>query len=164
MRFLLSSIVLFSFAVTEAQTPKQEINNQVWKTFVKAYNAFDTEQFMTVYSKDVIRVPRDQKQILSFADYKKTVNREYHFNKSYNIKANLEIRFTERFQTATTAYESGIYKISLIENTGKKETIYSKFTVVLRKENGVWKIVMDADSAEGNSITEKDFQAAAPME
>jgi len=164
MRFLLALILFAAVLPVKAQTPEKEINQQVWKTFIKAYNAFDTELFMSVYSKDVVRVPRDQKQILNFADYKKSINREYHFNKSYNIKANLEIRFTERIHTANTAYESGLYKISLIENTGKKETIYSKFTVIMKKEGTAWKIVMDADSAEGNTLSEKDFQAAKPLE
>lgn len=164
MRFLLTLVTAFILCSASAQSPQQEINQQIWKTFIKSYNSFDTDLFMSLYSKDVIRVPRDDKKIFSFAEYKKTINRDNQFNKNYNIKASLEIRFTERIHTATTAYETGIYKINLVENTGKKATVYSKFMVILRKENGAWKIYVDADSAEGESIKEKDFLAAKPME
>jgi len=164
MRFLITCILSGILFSATAQTPQQEINQQVWKTFIKAYNSFDTELFMSLYSNDVIRIPRDDKKILSFAEYKKTINRENQFNKNYNIKALLEVRFTERVHTPTTAYETGIYKIDLVENTGKKVTVYNTFMVVLRKVNGQWKIYVDADSAEGDRLKEKDFLAAKPME
>src|SRR5690349_20922155 len=159
MRFLITCLLSGILVSSAAQTPQQEINQHVWKTFIKAYNSFDTELFMSLYASDVIRVPRDDKKILSFAEYRKNINRENQFNKNYNIKASLEVRFTERVHTATTAYETGIYKIDLIENTGKKATIYNSFMVVLRNINGQWKICVDADSAEGDMIKEKDFLA-----
>ncbi len=164
MKFILPFLTSFLLLSATAQTPHQEINQQIWKTFIKSYNSFDTELFMSLYSKDIIRIPRDDKKIFSFAEYKKNINRENQFNKNYNIKASLEVRFTERVHTATTAYETGIYKIDLVENTGKKATVYSSFMVILRKENGSWKIFVDADSAEGESIKEKDFLAAKAME
>jgi hypothetical protein len=36
--------------------------------------------------------------------------------------------------------------------------------VALRKEKGVWKILVDTDSSENNTVGEKDFLAAKPME
>lgn len=118
---------------------------------------------MALYTADVIRIPLDQDKIFSFTEYKKEINRENQFNKNYNIKLRLEIHFTERIHTATTAYESGIYKIHMIENTGKEATIYSKFQVIMKKINGQWKITTDIDSAEGSKLTEKDFMAAKAM-
>jgi hypothetical protein len=36
--------------------------------------------------------------------------------------------------------------------------------VALRKENGVWKILVDSDTNEGGTITEEMFQKAKPIE
>lgn len=164
MKFLLTLLVSCVLLSVNAQTQQQEINQQIWKPFIQAYNSFDTEKFMSLYSKDVIRVPRDQQKILTFSEYKKNINRENQHNKNYNIKASIEVRFTDRIYTSTTAYEMGVYKISMIENTGKNAVIYSRFQVLLRKENNVWKIFIDTDPAEACRVTEKEFQAAKPME
>jgi hypothetical protein len=47
--------------------------------------------------------------------------------------------------------------------TGKANRVYyGRFYVLLWKENGIWKIVLDADTHTG--ATEQSFNAAAPME
>jgi ketosteroid isomerase-like protein len=158
--FLTIGISLSGFA----QAIKQEINTQVWKPFIAAYNNFDTEKFMSVYSRNVIRVPVDQKMIFDYAEYKKNINRENQFNRNYKIKAALEIRFTNRIHSKDIAYETGILKIKLTDNNGKPATIYSRFQVLLKKEAGVWKIQFDTDSSESNSVTEKDFSTAESLE
>jgi hypothetical protein len=43
-------------------------------------------------------------------------------------------------------------------------SFYGKFTVLLHKDNGIWKIVMDSDTSEKNSISANDFIAAAPLD
>ena len=154
---------LFCSISINAQDFQKEVNEQVWKPFIEGYNSFDLEKFMSVYSKNVIRVTLDEKKILSFSEYRKAVNREYQFNKNYNIKAAIELRFTERIYSADKAYERGIYKIKLTDNNGKPETLFSRFQVVMQKEAGKWKITFDSDSAEQSKISEKDFQAAAAM-
>jgi ketosteroid isomerase-like protein len=159
-------LILFSLLLANssfAQDFKAEINSQVWKPFIEGYNSFNVEKFFSVYSKNVVRVPLDEKKIFTFSEYKKVVNREYQFNKNYKIKAAMELRFTDRIHTADRAFEKGIFKIKLTDNNGKPETIYSKFEVLMQKESGLWKIVFDSDSAEGSKLTEKDFQAAAAM-
>jgi ketosteroid isomerase-like protein len=163
MKFLATLIIMFASIAASAQDTRREINDQVWKPFIEAYNKFDTEKFMSVYSKSVIRVPVDQKMIFDFTEYKKNINRENQFNKNYNIKAVLDIRFTSRIHTKDVAYESGVLKINLTDNNGKPATIYSKFQVLLKKENGVWKIQFDSDSTESNSVSERDFSKGEAM-
>jgi hypothetical protein len=47
------------------------------------------------------------------------------------------------------AFEVGYYKTTSTNTvTGEKRTGFGKFHVLLRKENGVWKILMDADAYE----------------
>jgi ketosteroid isomerase-like protein len=164
MKYTLAIIFLLSTVIiVNAQDAKSEINSQVWKPFIDAYNSFDTEKFMSVYSKDVVRIPMDQKRIFNFAEYKRNINRENQFNKNYKIKANLEVRFTDRIHSADLAYEKVILKIKMTDNNGQPATIYSAFQVLLKKEAGVWKIKFDTDSSTGTDLTEKDFAAASPM-
>jgi hypothetical protein len=46
--------------------------------------------------------------------------------------------------------------------TGEKRTGYGKFHVLLRKENGTWKILMDADANE--KTDEVVFMTGNPMD
>jgi uncharacterized protein (TIGR02246 family) len=155
-------MLLFSASVN-GQNATEEINKQVWKVFIEGYNSFDTEKFMSVYAKDVIRVPLDEKKIFNFTEYKRNINRENQFNKNYRIKANIELRFLERIYNGDLAFEKGILKISLTDNNGQPATIYSKFQVALKKEDGAWRIKYDSDTTEGGKVSEKDFLSAQPL-
>lgn len=163
---LLASIIVIACTTLNvaAQDIRKEINAQVWKPFIEAYNNFDTEKFMSVYSRSVVRVPVDQKMIFDFTEYKQNINRENQFNKNYKIKAALELRFTSRIHEKELAYEAGILKIKLTDNNGKPATIYSRFLVLLKKESGVWKIIFDTDSSETSAVSEADFNTAEPLE
>lgn len=161
-RTIFTACLFVSFSLT-AQDSKEEINNQVWKVFIEAYNSFDTEKFMSVYSRDVVRIPIDEKKIFNFTEYRRNINRENQFNKNYKIKASIELRFFERIHNGDIAYEKGIYKIDITDNNGKPATIYNTFQVLLQKEGGIWKIKFDSDSSEGSKLTEREFAAAVPL-
>ena len=51
------------------QSIQQAINDQVWKPFISAYNNRDTDGFMAIHSKDVVRSPRDAKMVLNWNEY-----------------------------------------------------------------------------------------------
>jgi ketosteroid isomerase-like protein len=76
----------------------------------------------------------------------------------------LDLRFTERIANAATAIDIGIFKVTVNRKDGSTQSFYGRFHVVLRKENGVWKILVDMDSSEGRSIDEADYIAAKAME
>ena len=60
-------------------------------------------------------------------------------------------------------FEVGYYKVSNSNTfTGEKFIGYGKFQVLLRKEKGVWKIVMDEDAKENTD--EAVFLTGKPME
>ena len=164
MRKLIVFACLFVSSVSVfAQNTQQDINNQIWKPYIAAYNSFNTEKFMALHSPELVRVSHDEKLVLSFAEYKKKINRENQFNKNYNVKATIDFRFTQRIESLQLAHESGIYKLDIIDNIGKKTTLYGKFEVTLRKENGVWKILVDSDRAGEGAASEKDFSSAEPL-
>ena len=158
--FILTCSALNAFC----QDAKQEINAQVWKPFIKAFNDYDTKAFMDVHSKDVVRSSRDAKEVLGWDEYFKQMERWDQQGKTSQSKRQLELRFTERLSGKDKAIDVGIYKTTSIRADGIAKSFYGRFHVALRKENGIWKILVDTDSSEGNSITEKNFLEASAME
>ena len=148
-------ILLLSFSILgpassfgQAGVAQKEINEQVWKPFIKSFSSGDDEGFKVLHSKDVIRVIRDSKQIMGYEQYFKKVPDSIK-TKWGNWKKHIELRFIQRIASNDKAFEVGYYKTTSTNVlTHENRTGYGKFHVLLRKENGVWKILMDADANE----------------
>ncbi len=154
-------IFLMSLAISGNTQPEQsEINEQVWKPFITYFNENNTAGFMSVHSKDVVRSPRDAKKVWNWEDYNKQQGLGDKEDIKEKRKRTLELRFTERIVNKDIAVEVGVYKTSYGEN----QNYYGRFHVVLKKENGIWKILVDTDSTEGGTIGEKEFLAAQPLQ
>jgi ketosteroid isomerase-like protein len=166
MKKVLLFILTCCLIEASGQDTKKEINDQVWKPFIKAFNDRDTKAFMAVHSKDLIRSSRDSKEVLSWDEYNKQMSQWDQQELSAKSKRQLELRFTERLTSKDQdqAIDVGVYKTTNIRSDGTSRSFYGRFHVVLRKENGTWRILVDTDSSEGNSIGEKQFLAAASME
>lgn len=158
--FLFLACVVTSYA----QDAQKEINEQVWRPFIKNFNENNTAGFMAVHSKDAVRSPRDQKAIWNWDEYNRQQALSDADDEKENRKRILELRFTERFANGNLAFNVGIYKTTYVFRDGKTKHYFGRFHVVLRNENGIWKILVDTDSTEGLSIGEKDFLAARPLE
>jgi ketosteroid isomerase-like protein len=161
-----SIIIFFTCTLLQVtgQSIQMAINNQVWKPFISTYNNRDTDGFMAVHSKDVVRSPRDGKMVLNWNEYFEQQKRGDDQGKTSGNKRELGLRFTERIANDNQAMEVGIYKVVIAEKTGNVTTFYGRFHVAVRKENGVWKILVDTDSSAGNSMDEQDYMQAGPME
>lgn len=165
---VLAVLVILINAAAFGQNSEKEINEQVWKPFVKTLLAHNVEGFMNLHSKDVMRVERDNGHILNFDQYKKDLNLSWPaWKQSMEVektKSTFELRFLERTSNASQAFEVGYYKNETINAKGEKRTGYGQFHVALRKEKGVWKILVDSDSNNNRTITEAMFQNANPLE
>jgi ketosteroid isomerase-like protein len=164
MKRIVTLVLLLITMNAAAQTVQQEINEQVWRPFLKGFNNHDTKTFMAVHSREVIRSPRDSKEVLNWNDYAAQQERSDNADKAAKRKRTLELRFTERLASKDQAVEVGIYKTSYANQDGTTQSFYGRFHVVMRKEQGIWKILVDTDSSEKNTISEKDYLAAAAME
>jgi ketosteroid isomerase-like protein len=161
-RYLFILLLLPSAAI--AQEFQKEINEQVWKSFISTFANRDTDGFMAVHSKDLVRVPRDSKSVVNFEGYRKSNEAGDKHARENNVTRRIELRFFERIASGTQAYEVGIYKVTVSSPNQPARHYYGKFHVVHRKENGVWKILVDSDSSEGGTIDESTFLQAHPME
>jgi len=163
-KFLLIGASLLGFGFCSSQTGsfQKEIDEQVWKPFIKAFNSDDNDGFRAVHSREIIRVVQDDNRLLGYDEYFKKVPDSLKA-KWANWKKNIELRFIQRIASVDKAFEVGYYKsTSTNVVTGEKRSGYGKFHVLLRKENGVWKILMDADANE--KTDETVFLSAQPME
>ena len=168
MKGILAILLICSVFPTHGQSSEKEINDQVWKPFTKAIMTQDVELFLAVHSKDIVRAERDGKRVLNYEQYKVGMVEGWpkwkESNKKNNVQYTFELRFLERISNGTEAFEVGYFKNESINPAGEKKVSYGQFHVALRKESGVWKILVDSDSNNGKSITEEMFQAAKPIE
>ena len=155
---------LFLSYVANGQDELSVINRQVWTPFIEAYNKFDVVGFMEVHSKDVVRSPRDGGEIFGYDEYFLRMEKSATRNKLHKGSRKIELRFLERIVKNDLAYEVGVYKVEAIDANGHSRFSYGKFHVVLRKEEDQWKILVDSDSSENNTIGEDDFNAAKPLD
>jgi len=154
-------LLLIQHFIVEAQVNYQkEINEQVWKPFIESFSNNNQEGFKAVHSKDVIRVMQDDNMIWGYDQYfPAEKNNPSEWSK---YKKSIELRFIQRIAGNDRAFEVGYYNTKTIAPDGKQRSSFGKFHVVMRKENGVWKILVDADS--GKEASEEEFKKAAAME
>ena len=155
-------LLLSNFTFSQPGGLQKEINDQVWKPFIQAFNNNDDDAFSAVHSKDVIRVMQDENRVIGYDEYFQKIPDSAKM-KWANWKREIELRFLQRIASKDKAFEVGYYKTTSINVvTQEKRTSFGKFHVLLRKENGVWKILMDADAHE--KTNEAIFLSANPME
>ena len=162
--FILSLIfpLMSNLVFAQPGNLQKEINEQVWKPFIQSFNSRDDETFSSVHSKDVVRVLQDNNQVMGYDQYFKKIPDSLK-TKWSEWKRNIELRFIQRIASKDKAFEVGYYKTTSMNTlTGEKRTGYGKFHVLLRKENGIWKILMDADAHD--KTDEAVFLTGQPME
>lgn len=164
MKKSLTYLLTIASVTVYGQNFQKEIDEQVWKPFIASFNSYDTKTFMDLHSKDVVRSPREAKVLLNWNEYFKNQEQSDTRDKNGGVKREIHLRFIERISNANQAIDIGIYKTTVSTHDGKSSTYsyYGQFHVVLRKENETWKILVDTDSSKG--ITDKDFQAATPLQ
>ncbi len=150
--------------LSEAQTGdiQRQINDQVWKTFIQSYDNDDDAGFRSVHSKDIVRVSQDENILFGYDQYFRTVPDSIKAKRPKRKKS-IALRFVQRIAGNDKAFEVGYYRtINTNLSTGKTFVSFGKFHVLLQKESGVWKILMDADASDG--VDEKIFQTGKAME
>jgi ketosteroid isomerase-like protein len=166
-RVLILFVLVTTITAAAGQNVQKEIDEQVWKPFTKAIMNQDVKEFVSVHSSDLVRAERNSKRVLNLEEYRKNMETSWPGWKE-SIRKNkdtyvFELRFTERINNSNQAFEVGYFKNESTNANGEKKIYYGKFQVALRKENGIWKILVDSDSNEGGNITEQDFLAAKPI-
>lgn len=160
--FSLLCLCFCSISFSQSDSLQQQINDQVWKPFIKAFNNSDNAGFRKVHSLELIRVIQDDSQVLGYEEYLKPVPDSIKA-KWGNWKNHIELRFLQRIASNGKAFETGYYKTTSANiTTGETRVSFGKFHVLLRIEEGAWKILMDQDAKE--DADENRFLQAKAME
>ncbi|NMM47794.1 nuclear transport factor 2 family protein [Marinigracilibium pacificum] len=159
-KILLIQFIFLSFSGFGQYHDYEDINNQVWAKFEKAFVDLNPGLMAEIHSRDLARIPADNNRILNYEEYIDSFHKRFDRAKSNHIKYEIELRFIERIANGFTASERGIYQLIVINEQDEPRSYYGKFHVLLRKENGLWKILMDYDSNEGGKIGKEDFDKA----
>lgn len=160
---MLSFVSLHPLFCQDANLQK-EINEQVWRPFIKTYNAYDTEGFMAIHTKDVIRISRDGKNIWIGEEYHESMRQNQEQSLKSNLKRDISFTFLERIARPEVAFEVGFYKVSIQREGEEARSFYGKFHVILKKVDGQWKLDIDSDTSNKGQIAESDFQSGKKME
>lgn len=155
--FLALSILVVSNLSAQNQQYdfSKEIDEQLWKSFVKSYNSRDGKNHVKIHTKDVLRITKNG--IVKGQDYRNQILERYVQNGQ--PKREIAFKFEHRIHSPDTAYEIGYFKVSVFRKD-KTDEYYGRFSVVLEKENGIWKIAQDWDIDEinGVKITKADYE------
>jgi len=154
--FLLFLMVFPHKSNAQSGTNLEEIN-KVWYTFYQAFDSLDYKLMAAIHSKNLTRISGG-KNIMNYETYINNYKSRFYKAKKKKQTSEISLRFFERINNDSIASERGIYK--LVKNKDHEQTYYGQFHVILKKEQGIWKIVMDYDSNEGNTITEKQYLQA----
>lgn len=164
-KMILLAVTVFCFAQADAQSDSlkwvKEINEEVWKPFIAHFISGNKEGFRNVHSKRITWVEIDKERVLDYEKYFPPVNPSGK-KPSPDFQRLFELRFDKRISDGTKAWESGYFKGTVIRAGQDPSSYYGRFFVVLEKEEGVWKILVDADTAkEANG---GNFSKASAME
>ena len=152
----------FLFTITLATSQEQkkydfskEINKELWEPFVEAYNERNAEDYLAVHTKDIVRITEGG--IRQGLTYRSGIRKA--FAQENLPKRKIAFKFEHRIHNKEIAYEVGYFKVTYFRG-GKEEDYYGRFSVVLKKEDGKWKIAQDwdVDQINGDRITRADYQ------
>jgi len=132
-------------ATTNTQST-QDIDRDVWSVFVATVASDDIVRMGEAYFPNaVVVMPSTTSPI------KETLDRwgkDMVAAKAKGNRATVEFRFSRRQDDATTAFEAGIFRYTVIEKSGTRTSKCYPFEALLGKTNGKWRVLMERQLAE----------------
>lgn len=135
----------------------KEIDEQVWKPFIKAYAIQDGALYNSVHTEDALRVSPGGIKVGK--EFRERNLKNFAAGKKRGFAPVFEFKFISRQAKEDIAYEVGLYKGTFKTEQGIRHW-YGQFHVVLKKINGRWKIAQDQDMNDlgGQRIDEAYYQ------
>ncbi|HEY0141387.1 MAG TPA: nuclear transport factor 2 family protein [Thermoanaerobaculia bacterium] len=151
-------LLLLAFPVA-AQTA--DIDRQMWIPFVEGVNTDKPELYVGIHSPEFHWVaPGGKGRVMDLAEYDVDSRMVMERRRKNGERAEVEIRFLERNVRAAFAAEKAIIRFTLFKD-GQAQTSYGIAHYFSRKENGVWKMLVQYGSTEKG--TAEMFAASAPI-
>jgi len=161
--FFILFIAVFANDVNAQTTNNLKEINEVWYQFYQTFDSLDYQPMAAIHSKNLIRIAGG-KRISDYETYINNYKKRFVEQKKKGETNEISLRFFERISNDSIASERGVYKLVRNKNRHDERAYYGQFHVILMKENDTWKIFMDYDSNESNSIGEDDYAKAYGIE
>lgn len=148
MLVLLWSVVVVSSAAsqTASASSAHEIDRDIWSVFVTTVATDDIAGMGSAYFPDAVLVsPNGTRPI---KDALERWGRDMVAAKAKGDRATVEFRFSRRQDDTSTAFETGIFKYTVIEKSGQSNPKFYPFEQLLVKTNGKWRVLMERQFAE----------------
>ncbi len=159
--FLFTLILLPSKVLAQQGKPlevskeiTEAILKDVWQPFMESYRELDIKKFQSIHASNLTRVSIDMNKIENTSTYFK--NLDGFFQSVIKMNRQMDIKFSI-LSSATSedkAYQTGYYCFSsrASDSESFQPRGYGLFNVILIKEDGVWKISMDADEFRKSGV------------
>jgi len=143
---------------------QDEIDQQVWKPFQKAFESLDAAALNAIYADQVLRVTPSG--IDTENEFRSKNLDRFASSKAEGVAIDLDFWFESRHTNASTSYEVGFFRISSSTPSGENSVNYGQFHIVLKKIEQRWKITQDwdTDTILGKKISAADFDTKVPRE
>ena len=127
------------------------------------WTANDAERFNALHTDDVLRA--SARGIRVGKEYKAQNIQAFNRNKQSTAKRSISFWLEHRVYSGNVGYEVGYYKITYQAEGQKAQNYYSRFHIVLKKIDGVWKIAQDWDTSNinGHEVSESDWLKGKPL-
>lgn len=162
------SLFIFLFANINCQAQIDpsctQVNAQVWSKFYQAYEQSDHTLMEEIHSTKLIRVPANSGNVFGYEQAMNNYRSSFQRAKEKGEKRTIALRFFERLYSESSGSERGIYELSIKQEGKETKKYYGQFHVLLIKQNDSWKILVDYDSDENNTINEESFLRAKAIE
>jgi hypothetical protein len=148
---ILVSYSVSLFAQAQPGTPSaaqiaREIDRDVWAVFVRTVATDDIAGMAAAYSPNAVLV-----NARSTTPIKQTLERwgkDMADAKAKGNRAEVEFRFSRRTDNPESAFESGMFRYTVIEKSGTRTSKVYPFEQLLAKVNGKWLVLMERQFAE----------------
>ena len=130
------------------------IDADVWAPIAASVVHDDIAAMGRTYHPDAVLVSNDGTR--SIASALAGWGKDMVTNKAKGTRATVEFRFTKRQDDTETAFETGVFKYTVIDKAGVATPSYRRLEALLVKRQGKWRIVMERQL---DAVTEAAWNA-----
>lgn len=124
----------------------RELNRDVWHPFRAAYRACDTDAFLPLHTRGLIRAGGPAKSIQTYEEMAAETAEWFAGALARGIPLDIDFRFVERLAAGGLASERGIYRI-----TAGDDVFHGRFHTFSRRGDTRWQITVDHDAPEADA-------------
>ena len=141
-----------------------ELNRDIWRPFVAAYAALDLEAFRDIHSPDLVRVQVGSAWIGGRDEYIADTAPRFEKARTLGDRFRISFRFDDRIIAAALAYERGVFELTIERPNDPDITFHGRFDTVSRREDGVWRFILDKDDDEGGAVDATTYADAVAID